>query len=210
MSVEIFMPWDDQDALKAHLRKLWDEVNIAYYAGAYDWDYQMTKDEVLDFADSVYKHVEWKYYNGSHQSKFTGFDLTARKTSFAGKCRRWMLNGDQWSYSIILNYRWYIDWGWEQMMDTILHEIGHMTYWDHDVDFWQEGRRIGYGMEMPGWKPRMAKYRMYCPHCDNQWFYLSKPKQYRCGGCYPDWHQWYMGTKEWMIIEKNTDPDRLV
>lgn len=204
------MTWDDQDALKAHIRNLWDEVNIAYYGGAFQWDYQMNKQEMLEFAENVYKHVEWRYYNGSHPSKCTGFDLTSRKTSFAGKCRRWLGNKGEWTYYIILNYRIYEDWGWYQMMDTILHEIGHLTYWHHDEDFWSEGRRIGYGMQMPGWKLRMAKYRLYCPHCSNEWFYLSRPKPYRCGSCYPDWHKWYIGTKEWMSIEKNTDPDKLV
>lgn len=210
MDKEIFMTWDDQDALKTHLRNLWDEVNIAYYAGKYDIEQTMSKDEFLHFAGSVYHHIEWRYYDGSHTSHFTGIDLTARKTSFAGKCRRWMGHEAEWVYTIILNYRFYIDWGWIQMMDTILHEIGHMTYWNHNEEFWAEGRRIGYGLEMPGWKPRMAKFRMYCPHCDNEWFYLSRPKPYRCGGCFPDWHKWYMGTKEWMVIEKNTDPDKLV
>lgn len=210
MDEEIFRTWEDQDALKTHLRNLWDEVNIAYYAGQYDWDYRMDKQEFLAFAENVYKHVLWRYYNDKAPSKMTGFDLTTRKTSFAGKCRRWLGNGEEWTYYIILNYRWYIDWGWEQMMDTILHEIGHLSFWNHNEEFWQEGRRIGYGMDVPGWKPRMAKYRMYCPHCTNEHFYLSRPKAYRCGGCYPDWHQWYIGTKEWMTIEKNTDPDKLV
>lgn len=207
---EIFEPWEDQDALRKHLEMLWDEVNIGYYAGKYKIDYQMTKQELMDFADSTFKHIVFRYYNGKHDATLRGFDLTGRKTSYAGKCRRWQGNDGDYVYFIILNYRFYEDWGNIQMFETILHEIGHMTVWHHNKAFWEEGRRIGYGLEMPGWKPRMAKWRLYCPHCDYEWLYLSKPRNSRCGSCYPDWQEWWNGSREWLLIQKNTDPDKMV
>lgn len=203
--------WNTHEELRAHLKSEWAIINERFGRG-YTYDQVLSKEEFEEFCWVGYQHVVDKYYGGELECGLQNrgcMKASGYKCQYSGVNTWWLIEDGKRFHRITMSYRHYKDWGWDQMMDTLYHEIGHITYQGHGDDFWQEGRRIGYGLECEGWKPKLAKYRMYCPHCDNEHFYLSKPsRKYRCGSCFPDWGDWYRNQNaEFMIIEKYTGTD---
>ena len=220
MSREIDLDWENhqwvnQDEFQARATNEWHVINDTYFGGKYDFNGRMTKKELESFSWAAYEHCMKTHYDaagvepGARLRDHYSLIVNNRKVSWAGLCRRY----GQTSYEIYLSYKYYEDWGNADMIDTLYHEIGHLTYGDHKEGFWKEGDRIGYGLAPKGLKQRPAKYRLYCTECGEEFFYLSRPNKYwRCGKCHPSFQE-FIDLEEprpWMKVEKYTGPEILL
>lgn len=208
--------WVNQDEFLARVTAEWHVINDTYYNGKYDFEGRLTRTQLEEFCWTAYEHCMATHYDaagvvpGGRLRDADSLIVTARKTSYAGMCRRY----GQSSYEIYISWKYYEDWGNADLIDTLYHEIGHLTYGDHGEGFWREGERIGYGLEPHPLKARPAKFRLYCPECGDEFYYLSRPNKYwRCGRCHPDWEA-FMAIdykhRPWMKVEKYTGPEILI
>lgn len=220
--------WVNQEEFLERATKEWHTINDRYYGGKLDINKTMSAEALKDFMWKAYTYCMETYYDHGRDCKHPlrhdgDLTVTKYKTSYAGLCRRWGM-GEGATHFIIISYRYYQDWGSAHILETLYHEIGHLTYFDHDAGFWAEGERIGYGLAPKGVKPRPAKFRQYCgqPGCDWEKFYVSRPNKWViCPYCFPygddkpepnfdTWLALPSEKKVWTIIERYKGPEILL
>lgn len=222
--------WVNQEKIEDVVTKKWHNINLLYFAGKYDISDKLSKDDLHKFLWAAYNYCLSVSYDeagveiGSRLRNEYCLTITKYKTSYAGLCRSFGPAVKNGNYEIYISYRYYEDWGNVQILETLFHEIGHLTYWNHDDEFWQEGERIGYGLEPKGVKGRAAQYRQYCgnPNCQYERFSVSRPnKWWVCYECYPNWQgapepnidTWLALPSEekvWLKVERYKGPEILI
>jgi hypothetical protein len=232
MSKEIDLGWDNhewvnQEELAVRVTKEWHTINNTCFNGAYDIDKRLSVEDLKTFLWAAYNYCVTTYYDnagveiGSKLKRPDYLHITKYKTSYAGRCRSFGPVKKDGTFSIAISYKYYEDWGSVQILETLYHEIGHLSYWEHNDEFWAEGERIGYGLAPKGVLPRPAKFERYCEECGFATHSVSRPsKWYVCPACWPyneavipNFNTW-LGLasvdKKWMKIRKYTGPEILL
>jgi hypothetical protein len=232
MSREIDYGWTDhvygdEDKLVERLKKEFSFINNIHCAGKYDIeDKTLSKAELKTFLWAAYNYCMAVHYVGAgvepgsilkHPDFLT---INNYKVGYAGKCRSYGRPEKGGTFAISMSFKYYEDWGFVQTLETLYHEIAHLTYFDHSDEFWAEGQRIGFGLKPSGVKGRPAKFERYCEVCDFSYPSVSRPsKYYVCPECWPyngpkpNYNTWLVlpsEEKSFMKIRKYTGPDILL
>jgi len=217
----------DEDKLVERLKKEFNFINNIHFAGKYDIeDKTLSKVELHTFLWAAYNYCMAVHYvgagvePGSVLKRPDYLTINKYKVGYAGRCRSYGRPEKGGTFEISISYKYYEDWGFVQILETLYHEIAHLTYFDHSDEFWAEGERIGFGLRPSGVKGRPAKFERYCEVCDFSYPSVSRPsKYYVCPECWPykgpepnfdSWLALPSGEKPWMQIRKYTGPEILL
>jgi len=233
MSRERDLGWEDhvygdEGKLIERLTKEFNNINNLHFAGKYDINDRLSKKDLHTWLWAAYNYCMAVHYDGAgvepgaRLKRPDYLTINCYKVGYAGKCRSYGKPEKGGTYEISISYKYYEDWGFVQILETLYHEIAHLTYFDHSDEFWAEGDRIGFGLRPSGVKGRPAKWERYCEVCGANCPSISRPsKYYVCTDvCWPyndavtpnfnDWLRIPSNEKPWMLVRKYTGPEILL
>ena len=165
----------DEDKLVERLKKEFNFINNIHFAGKYDIeDKTLSKVELHTFLWAAYNYCMAVHYvgagvePGSVLKRPDYLTINKYKVGYAGRCRSYGRPEKGGTFEISISYKYYEDWGFVQILETLYHEIAHLTYFDHSDEFWAEGERIGFGLRPSGVKGTARYATLATQACQDQ------------------------------------------